>query len=282
MLCENQLLPLRRILAAALSVAALGMVSPAWASPADDGDSSGDKPEIRVYRMGGDDDQNAPEDGSSRSQTYRYKVERADSKGGYLGVRVQDITRALRQARDLPTDDGALVNRVEDESPADAAGIHRGDVIVEVNRQPIKNSDALIRAMRGIEPGTKMDVVVIRDGLRKTVKVEVAKRPKDMMMVAPGFRWRSNGSMDPESMRQLREQMRQIDPEKLQGEMRMMMPGPEFREQMDQLREEMDQLKDQIRELREELRDSQGDSRGDSGDDSEDDSDGSQGSRSGS
>ena len=44
--------------------------------------------------------------------------------------------------------------------------------------------------------------------------------------------------------------------------MRMMMPGREFREQMDELRQEMEQLKDQIRELREELRDSRGGSRG--------------------
>lgn len=278
MLCENQLLPVRRVLAAALSVAALGMTSPAWASPADD-DASGDKQEVRVYRMGGDDDENVPEDRSGDTKVYRYKVERADSKGGYLGVRVQDITRALRQARDLPTDDGALVNRVEDDSPADDAGIHRGDVIVEVNRQPIKDSDALIHAMQGIEPGTTVDVVVIRDNLRKTVKVDVAKRPKDMMMVAPGFRWKSDRPMDEETMRHLRGQLREMDPDKMRGEMRMMMPGPEFREQMDQLREEMDQLKDQIRELREELRDSRGGSRGDSDDDSGDDS---RGGRSGS
>ncbi|HET9950546.1 MAG TPA: PDZ domain-containing protein [Candidatus Eisenbacteria bacterium] len=261
MLCENQLLPVRRVLAAALSVAALGMVSPAWAHPTDD-DDSGDKKEVRVYRMGGDDDESAPEERSGESGVYRYKVERADAKGGYLGVRVQDITRALRQARDLPTDEGALVNRVEDESPADDAGIQRGDVIVEVNRRTIKDSDDLITAMQGIEPGSKAEVVLIRDGLRKTVKVDVAKRPRDMMMVAPGFRWRSDRSMDPEEMRQLREKLRHMDPEKMQGEMRMMMPGPEFRDQMDQLREQMDQLREQIRELREELRESRDEPRG--------------------
>jgi len=246
MLSDNQLLLVRRALAAALSLAALGMVSPAWANPADDDDASGDKKEIRVYRMG-DDDESAPEERNGGSEVYRYQIERADAKGGYLGVRVQDITRPIRQARDLTTDDGALVNRVEEESPASEAGIERGDVIVEVNRLPIKDSEDLISTMQGIKPGSKVDVVLLRDGLRKSVKVEVAKRPHDMMMVAPGFRRHGDGPMDPE---------------KMHSEMRMMMPGPEFREQMEELRQEMDQLKDQIRELREELRDSRGGSRG--------------------
>jgi membrane-associated protease RseP (regulator of RpoE activity) len=232
-------------LAAALSVAALGMASPSWARS--DDEESGDKKDVRVYHMGDDDDDAVVEDHDGNTKVFRYKVESADAKGGYLGVRVQDITRELRQARDLTTDEGALVNRVEDESPADDAGIKRGDVIVEVNRKAIKDSEELIATMKGIAPGTKMDVVVLREGLRKTVKVEVAKRPHDVVMVSPNFRWKSNGSMDPEKMR---------------SEMRMMMPGPELQEKMDQLRQEMDELKDQLRELREELRDSRDDSQG--------------------
>jgi len=273
MLCDKPLLPTRRILAMALSVALLGVVSPAWAHPATDDDAAGNKKDIRVYQMG-DDDENEAEDQddqddqgnqSGRDQVYRYKVERADAKGGYLGVRVQDITRALMKARDLPTDEGAMVSSVEDGSPADDAGIARGDVIVEVNRRAIKDSGELIKTMSDIKPGSKVDVVVVRDGLRKTMKVEVAKRSNDVMMVAPDLRWRSDGRMNPDQMRQMRElrgRLREMDPETMQqmkGNMRMMMPGPEFRQQLDQLREEVESLKDQIRELKDELHGSRDD-----------------------
>jgi membrane-associated protease RseP (regulator of RpoE activity) len=268
MYSDQHLLPARRVLAAALSVAALGMVSPAWAHQSDDG-GSGDKKEVRVYRMGDDDDRDPGdrsdkgdrEDRDDRSSVYHYKVDRADSKGGYLGVRVQDITRSLMKARDLPNDEGALVNRVEGDSPADEAGIERGDVIVEVNRQTVKDSQDLIETMKDIKPGSRVDVTVLRDGNRKSLKVEVAKRPRDMMMTAPGFRMRGDSGIDPEQMQELREQMRNIDPEQM-NKMRMMLPGNEFRQQLDELRKEVESLKDELRDLKEELRDSRDHSQG--------------------
>ncbi|MEK7348888.1 MAG: PDZ domain-containing protein [Candidatus Eisenbacteria bacterium] len=201
--------PGRRFLAAALSVTLLAMVGPVWAHPGEG------------------------EDGEE-GKTFRYRVERADAKGGYLGVRVQDITRSLMKARDLSTDEGALVNRVEDESPADVAGMHRGDVIVEVDREKVADSNDLVSAVRDLEPGSKVDVVVLRDGLRKTLKVEVAKRPHDTMMGAPGFQGRGESGMDPD--------------------FKMMVPGPRFHQEMEELRQELDALKEELKELKQELR----------------------------
>jgi len=276
MFSAQHLLPARRLLAATLSLVALGMVSPAWASQSDDDDATGDKKDVRVYRMGDDDDRDQGswtdkddrdqdgdrdkdgdrDDAADRTKVYRYKVERADMKGGYLGVRVQDITRSLMKARDLPNDEGAMVNRVEDQSPADQAGIERGDIIVEVNRQAIKNSQDLIETMQDIKPGSKVGITVLRDGTQKNLKVEVAKRPRDMTMAAPGW--------DPEQMKQMKEfrgKMHDMDPETM-GQMRMMMPGPEFRQQLDELRKEVESLKDEVRDLKEELKDSRDNSRG--------------------
>lgn len=249
---EGYLRPGRRLLAVALSFTVLGLAAPAMAHPhdSDEDSDSKDKKEVGVYRSGGED-----EDGDE-PQVFRYKMERADAKGGYLGVRVQDITRSLMKARDLTTDEGALVNRVEDESPADEAGIKRGDVIVELNREKVENSGDLVDAVRGLEPGTKVDVVVLRDGLRKTFKVEIEKRPKDMFMGTPGFVWRGDGGMDPEAMKELRAHLKEIDPEKMRGEMRMAVPGPEFREDMRELRQELDELKQELQELKKELRES--------------------------
>ena len=274
MFSDQQLLPARRLLATALSVAALGMTSPAWAHQGDDDDPSGDKKEVRVYRMGDDDDDSDQgdrtdkgdrddrDDKGDRTNVYRYKVERADSKGGYLGVQVQDITRSLMKARDLSSDEGALVNRVEDESPASEAGIQRGDVIVEVNRQSIKDSQDLIGTMQDTKPGSKVDVVVLRDGDRKSLRVEVAKRPHDMMMAGPGFRWQGNG-MDPQQMREWGQRMRQMDPDTRAriDESRKMMQDPEFRQQIEDLRKEVESLKEELRDLKQELQDSRDNSR---------------------
>ena len=280
MLSEHALLPMRRAFAAALSVALLGVVGPSMARAQDDDDSK-DKKEIHVYRSGDDDDEDrtpqwnqkdddndndrdSDRDDDDSPQVFRYKVERADSKGGYLGVRVQDITKSLRDARDLASDDGALVNRVEDNGPAEEAGIKRGDVIIQVGDESIDDSSDLIRAMGDIEPGTNVKVVVMRDGTRRSLNVHVAQRPKDVTMVAPNFKWRSNGSnngMNEDQMRELREHLRQMDPQ-IRGQMRMNMPGPEMRREMDDLRKELDDLKRELRDLREELNDSRAPSRG--------------------
>ena len=88
-------------------------------------------PKVRIYRGGG---------------------EEAQVRGGYLGVRVQDIDRDLQKARDLPSTEGALVNRVEEGSPAAKAGIKRGDVIVRLEGEEIQDSAELIREMRGDGP----------------------------------------------------------------------------------------------------------------------------------
>jgi membrane-associated protease RseP (regulator of RpoE activity) len=244
--------PVRRLLAATVSVALLGTVSPALAHDSDDHDEDSDKKEVRVFRMGGDED---GED-EDNPRAFAWSTERAEAKGGYLGVRVQDITRSMMKARYLTTDEGALVNRVEDESPAEEAGMRRGDVIVEVNRRTIEDSNDLIETVRELKPGSKVDVIVLRDGLRKTLNVEVAKRPFDRMIVAPGFRWKGEG-MDPEAMAKLHEKMKDFDPEKMQ-KFEMRTPGPRFREEMEELRQQLDELKEELQDLKRELRESRG------------------------
>jgi C-terminal processing protease CtpA/Prc len=135
---------------------------PAFAQRDDDEDQGTPmRHEVRVYQ---DDDDSGP----------------SDSRGGYLGVRVQDVTRDLQRARDLPNTQGALINRVEGGSPADRAGIRRGDVIVRVDGNEIDDSSELIREMRGEDPGTRLSIVVLRDGARKTFQVTLASRPAEM------------------------------------------------------------------------------------------------------
>lgn len=152
---------LSRVLRPVWSLAAFGLALSLLALPVaaraadDDNDNDNGRQTIRIY--GGD-----------------------DAQGGYLGVQVQDVTRALQRARNLPTDEGALVSRVEDESPADQSGIRRGDVITDVNRQKIENSADLIRVVRGLDAGSRARITVWRAGSLRTFNVQVGERPKGM------------------------------------------------------------------------------------------------------
>lgn len=189
-------------------------------------------------------------DGSVRVYRFRRNLP-ADDAGGYLGVQVQDVTRALKRAKDLRTDDGALVNNVEDGSPADDAGIQRGDVIVGLNGKPIGDSGDLIGGVRGLDPGDKAKVEIERDGARKTLTVEVGKRPRGMSMMVPNpgnWMGRGNGDtppMPPPMARQFHGQnLDQLD-EQLK----------DLQEQLQQLREtDLRELREEIQGLREELR----------------------------
>jgi serine protease Do len=109
------------------------------------------------------------------------------SGGGYLGVRVQEITRDMQRARDLPNTQGALINSVADGSPADRAGIRRGDVIVRVDGNEISDPDELIREMRDEDPGARVTIVVVRDSSRKTFDVTLGRRPAQAD-VPPAYR----------------------------------------------------------------------------------------------
>jgi hypothetical protein len=269
---HKYLWPFVRTAVLGAAVATLGAAGTAWAHDSDD-ESDRDSKDVKVFVWEGKDDEDGGgkvyelkgEDGDTREfhfkrgdgddKEFRFKVEGADSKGGYLGVQVQNVTRALMRARNLPSDEGALVNRVENDGPADDAGLRRGDVIVRVDRTDIGDAGDLIRTMRDLEPGKKVDVVVVREGTRRTLSVTLGKRPPEAMVVGPGNRWR--GEMP--DMTELRKHLKEIDPEQFRTYMRHNRADEsELHSQMEDLQKELSELRDELRELRLQLRDSQG------------------------
>ena len=94
---------------------------------------------------------------------------------GWLGVVIQQITPDLKEAMNLPNDDGALISRVDPSGPAHKAGIQRGDVIVNFGGEPIKDMEDLPRRVAATAPGTKSSVTVVRSGKEKSFEIEVGK-----------------------------------------------------------------------------------------------------------
>jgi serine protease Do len=96
---------------------------------------------------------------------------------GYLGVQVGNIDYEQQQAFGLASRDGALVSSVEAGTPAANAGLQHGDVIVEVDGKPVKDTRQLISYVSQKGPNSKVDVVLVRDGKRLQRTVQLGERP---------------------------------------------------------------------------------------------------------
>lgn len=103
---------------------------------------------------------------------------KASSRPGWLGVSIQDITPELKKSMDLKTDEGALVGEVTEKSPAEEAGVMDGDVILQFGNRQVEDTYELQRAVSKTEPGTKVSMVVLRKGEKKTLSVTVGKAPR--------------------------------------------------------------------------------------------------------
>lgn len=92
---------------------------------------------------------------------------------GLIGVMVQDFTPALADAFKLPNQTGgALISAVVPNSPAVNAGIQAGDLIQELNSQPIKNAGQLRNAVGMLRVGSRVNVKLLRQG--KTINTSMA------------------------------------------------------------------------------------------------------------
>jgi len=109
---------------------------------------------------------------------YNQLVETGTVVRGFLGVGIQDLTYELADSFGLKDTKGVLVPEVTDDSAAEKAGLMPGDIIVEFDGRPVEKARVLQNRVAMLKPGTKAKIVVLRDGKRKTLTVELGKRPK--------------------------------------------------------------------------------------------------------
>jgi Do/DeqQ family serine protease len=102
---------------------------------------------------------------------------------GWLGVTVQPLDRELAGYFGIPEVTGVVVNSVGAGSPAERAGVRAGDVVAELDGAPLEAEQeedlgAFQRAVAALDPGHKARLVVVRDGRRKPLEVEIGVAPK--------------------------------------------------------------------------------------------------------
>jgi serine protease Do len=94
---------------------------------------------------------------------------------GWLGVQVQGITPELAKSFGLEREQGALVADVMADTPAEKAGIERGDIIVEFNGRKIEEMNDLPRVVASTPPNADVPVKILRKGQEKVMQVKVAE-----------------------------------------------------------------------------------------------------------
>jgi serine protease Do len=98
-----------------------------------------------------------------------------ETRRGWLGVRIQDVTADVAEAIGLETAAGALVTDVP-EGPAEEAGILSGDVILSFDGADVEDTRQLVRRVGNTEVGREVRVVVFRDGATQTLMVTLGRR----------------------------------------------------------------------------------------------------------
>ena len=86
-----------------------------------------------------------------------------ETKRGWLGVRIQDVTKEIAEVEKLDEPRGALVASVAENSPSDKAGVKAGDIILEFNGEKIKVMKELPMIVARTEVGKKVKVKIWRD-----------------------------------------------------------------------------------------------------------------------
>jgi serine protease Do len=104
-------------------------------------------------------------------------VEKGKVVRAYLGVGVLDSKSAAWYGYNLDVDQGVYVARVEKGGPADQANIHEGDVIIQVNGTEVNSVADLRAALDTVSVGNRVNLVIIRDGQKRTISAVVAEMP---------------------------------------------------------------------------------------------------------
>ena len=95
----------------------------------------------------------------------------------WLGVSGTDLDPWT--AKEYGVDAGTLIRHVSPKSPAELGGLKVQDIVTAVENRPIATLNELMMLVRRHDPGEKVELTVVRSGVKHTVKVRLAETPDD-------------------------------------------------------------------------------------------------------
>jgi S1-C subfamily serine protease len=149
---------------------------------------SGDEIAVKVLRDGkereikvtlGERNSAASEDNDwsfnvPKARTFQfYNDEYSDS---YIGVELTSLSDQLKEYFGVTGERGVLVSTVEEDTPADKAGLKAGDIIVKVDSDDVSSASDVRDAISDNNAGDKVSLTIVRDRKEMTLPVEVAER----------------------------------------------------------------------------------------------------------
>jgi hypothetical protein len=172
---------------------------------------------------------------------HSYSLSYFSEDQSYIGVSITGLSKQLGEYFGVDDGAGVLITEVEEESPAEEAGLKAGDVIIAVDGEETENSSDLQEIIREREEGEKVTVSVVRDKNKKEFAVEIGERDD------VGF---------PYSLRIPDLPRMNFHIPRMKGLHRgtgsddvFLFDSDDFEDDMNELREELEQLKKELREL---------------------------------
>ncbi len=168
----------------------------------------------------------------------RYMVY-SDRNFPYIGVELENLSVQLGDYFGVKEGEGALISAVEEDSPAEKAGLAAGDVIVDINGEKVLAPSDASGLIRDMEPGDTASVKVIRNKKPKTFKVEVEESESHPMMGNYNIRIPQMDIQIPD----------------MKGMYRYYTPDNEMYFDADELQQQLDELRDKLQDLQRQLED---------------------------
>lgn len=116
----------------------------------------------------------AKKEKAAAAQTFAFSF---DGDGSYLGIQTQEVTRDNFSKLGLGEVRGVAIEKVVENSPAAAAGLQAGDVILRFNGQDVSSTRALTRVLGEVAPDHQVTITISRGGHEQEMTATVGKRP---------------------------------------------------------------------------------------------------------
>jgi len=108
---------------------------------------------------------------------------------GWLGVSIQPVSKEIAEHFKLKEQKGALVAEVIRDSPAEKAKLERGDVIVRYDGRDVDDPDHLRNMVAATLPDSKVEIVVLRDGIEKNITLTIGELPSDIKVASGSYKY---------------------------------------------------------------------------------------------